>query len=179
MAQNGTGFRWTPQRDQAAQLVAEDSLTDEAIASEVGVSRRQLARWKCDGEFAARVEEIRKTLGDLALRHVISKRHRRVRALDERWEKLQRVIAERGAAKEMAKVPGGRTGLLVRTVKGLGTGDNFRTVEEYEVDTGLLRELREHEKQAAQELGQWSEKRELTGADGGPVPISIVEFVDA
>lgn len=30
-----------------------------------------------------------------------------------------------------------------------------REIEEYELDTGLLAELRAHEKQAAEELGQW------------------------
>lgn len=46
-------------------------------------------------------------------------------------------------------------------------------VYEYELDTGLLKELREHEKQAAQELGQWTERKELSGPDGGPIPVSL------
>ena len=45
-------------------------------------------------------------------------------------------------------------------------------VEVASLDVGLLKELREHEKQAAQELGQWTEKRELTGKDGGPIEIA-------
>lgn len=61
----------------------------------------------------------------------------------------------------MKDVPGGNTGLLVRTTKGIGSGDTFQIVDEYAVDTGLLRELREHEKQAAQELGQWIDKSEV------------------
>jgi hypothetical protein len=44
-------------------------------------------------------------------------------------------------------------------------------VEEYEVDTGLLKELREHEKQAAQELGQWSDKAR---AEQGPIDVKVV-----
>jgi hypothetical protein len=47
----------------------------------------------------------------------------------------------------------------------------------YKVDTRLLAELRNHEKQAAEELGQWSEKRELPG-DERQTDITIT-FVDA
>jgi hypothetical protein len=65
---------------------------------------------------------------------------------------MHQVIAERAADPEMQAVPGGKTGLLVRSTKGLGSGDNFTTVEEYEVDTALLKELREHELQAASEF---------------------------
>lgn len=57
----------------------------------------------------------------------------------------------------MPDVPGGKTGLLVREIKSIGAGPNSREVEEYKVDTGLLKELREHERQAAIELGQWQE----------------------
>ena len=54
--------------------------------------------------------------------------------------------------------PGADTGLLTRTQKRIGSGDSAVTVEEYQVDTGLLKELREHEKRGVQELGEWSEK---------------------
>jgi transcriptional regulator with XRE-family HTH domain len=43
---------------KAARMVAEDSQTDEQIAAKVGISRRQLARWKRNAEFAAHVQEI-------------------------------------------------------------------------------------------------------------------------
>jgi hypothetical protein len=55
----------------------------------------------------------------------------------------------------MASVPGGATGLLVRRVKRIGTGPSAGAVEEFAVDTRILRELRAHEQQAARELGQW------------------------
>ncbi|MFN3652212.1 MAG: terminase small subunit [Armatimonadota bacterium] len=42
-------------------------------------------------------------------------------------------------------------------------------VYEYAVDTGLLRELREHKMQVAKELGQITERKEVTGAGGGPI----------
>jgi len=39
----------------------------------------------------------------------------------------------------------------------------------YKVDAGLLDELRNHEKQAAEELGQWGEKRPLSGEGVEPL----------
>jgi hypothetical protein len=62
----------------------------------------------------------------------------------------------------MKGVPGGTTGLLVRTYKTLGSGESQRVVEEFTVDVALLKELREHEKQAAQELGHWIAKSDVT-----------------
>jgi hypothetical protein len=38
---------------QAAQLVAEDSQTDEQIAAKVGITKRQLERWKRQPAFAS------------------------------------------------------------------------------------------------------------------------------
>jgi class 3 adenylate cyclase len=55
----------------------------------------------------------------------------------------------------------------VRNVKGIGAGENYREVREYEVDVALLRELRAHEEQAARELGQWVDKVAPTSPDGG------------
>jgi hypothetical protein len=52
----------------------------------------------------------------------------------------------------MSKVPGGKTGLL-SVVK--------RKPLIVEVDTALLRELRAHEQQAAQELGQWQPESQV------------------
>jgi hypothetical protein len=52
-----------------------------------------------------------------------------------------------------------------------------RSVVEYEyaLDTGLLKELRELEKQAAIELGQWDQK--AAGSDGPNVEITITQVV--
>ena len=52
---------------------------------------------------------------------------------------------------------------MVRTFKGLGEGKNFQVVEEYAVDTPALRERRAILQQAAQELGQWDKRGEVTG----------------
>lgn len=159
-AQKKALWKWNKAKHDAAQLLAADEFTDQEIADRVGIIRNTLWVWKKSPEFAARVKELAEQLGDLALRYAIGRRARRLRALEDRWERLKRVIAERASALEMAGAPGGDTGLLCRTLKSIGAGDHAEKVEEYELDAALLKELREHEKQAAIELGQWSEKRE-------------------
>lgn len=164
-----TEFAWTKPRIEAAQLLAEDDLTDAEIASQVGVTRAGLAKWKVHPSFAGRVAEIVAEIESEIRIRGIARQMKRVDALQHRWLLMKRVIAERSEADEMQGVAGGTTGLLVRTFKVVGNGPDAHVVPEFAVDTGLLKELREHEKQAAQELGQWTEKKQVTGRDGSPL----------
>lgn len=188
----------TGRQEEAAALVAADLLSDSAICKRVGIGSRQtLHVWKQRPEFAARVAELRADIRANARLDGIASVDNRVAALNDRWRRLQAIIEAR--AVELADVPGGETGLLVREVQLVKLHDagpreddepdvemepqphggalkrTRRTREDilialkesvevvsYSIDTGLLRELREHEKQAAQELGQWKEKREET-----------------
>lgn len=175
-------FKWPGRSERAALLVAEDLKPDVEIAKEVGVSERQLERWKQHPDFAERVQEHRDAARALIRAEGIANRQNRVDALNDRWLRLHQVIAAR--AIEHANVPGGSTGLLVRQVRlvkvysattnpddvdepdaadVLISAKLSQEVAEYAIDTGLLKELREHERQAAQELGQWTEKQEHTG----------------
>lgn len=169
-------FRWSGRRERAALLVAQDELSDEQIAESVNVTRRALAKWKRAPEFAARVADLVAAMREAVRARGIAERQNRVDALNERWELMRKIVAERAAAQEMAQIAGGKTGLLVRQLKQVGVGREAQVVEEFSVDTGLLRELREHEKQAAIELGQWQEKREVSGPGGLPL-INTVEVV--
>jgi hypothetical protein len=168
------GFRWTPQAHEAAELVARDDLTNQQIAERFGVTRQALDKWKAHPEFKARVaqhvEEYRETVRSRG----IGLMERRVAELDDRWKRLRRVIDQRAADPAMEGVPGGDTGLMVATVARKFGKDGADGVElvKYELDAVLLRELRDHEKQAAQELGQWAEKKELSGPNGGPINLA-------
>jgi hypothetical protein len=156
----------TRKQAQAAARVAEDQQTDAQIAAAVGVSAVTLWKWKQRPDFAARVEEHKARWAAEIAQEGIANRQNRINALNDRWALMQRVIEAR-AADESMKGAGHETGLLVRTYKP----GKFRVVEEYKVDAGLLAELRAHELQAARELGQLVEKRELTGKDGGPLEV--------
>jgi hypothetical protein len=63
--------------------------------------------------------------------------------------------------------PGGATGFITRDFKS--TRDALIPV--YAFDAALMKERRELRKQIAQELGEWTEKHELAGRDGGPIAI--------
>jgi hypothetical protein len=169
MSLNVTKFVWTEPRAQAAALVAADDLSDDAIADAVGTTKRTLERWKLYPEFRARVQEHVAIAEVQALEHGIARRPKRVEVLNDIWQRGRRLIEAR--AQEHADVPGGDTGLLVRQVKLSARGDE---VEEYAVDTGLLKELREHAKQAAQELGQWVDKNALTDSKGQDVNLAAI-----
>lgn len=164
MQQDESNSKLSVKQEEAALLLVEGVLTDEQIAAKVGVHRITLIRWKKLEAFAARIE------GFLAdVRQEIRKRgiaivENRVAALQDRHDRMVRVISERAADPKMATVPGGTTGLLVHNVKSIGAGPTAEKVDLYEVDTGLLKEMREHEKQAAQELGQWTEHSDVTSA---------------
>jgi len=176
-ARKFTEFQWNGRREEAASLLAQDVLTDEQIAEKVGISRRQLANWKLVPEFAAKVASIVEETRQALQRRGIAERQNRVNALNDRWDRMQRIIAAR--AEEYRNVPGGETGLFVREVQlvkvyngGDDPGDEddvlysakkFVEIERFSIDTGLLKEMRAHEEQAAKELGQWAEKIQQTG----------------
>lgn len=164
-------FKWTKPRERAALLVAQDDLSDEEIARKIGVVRATLETWKLQPAFKERVKGIVEATQKALLLKGITERQNRIDALNDRWAKMRQVVSDRGADPTMVRVPGGNTGLLVRTYKTVGQGANAKPMAEYSVDTGLLKEMRAHEEQAAKELGQWAEKSELTGANGGPIGI--------
>lgn len=147
-------FRWTDQRAKAAQLCADRNLTYAEIAAEVDISREMLYLWRQDPEFIDRVKFLKDEYKKQVLSLGIANRFKRVERQNSTWKKLQQVIAERAADPTMADVPGGTTGTIVRQLKGIGKGEDFQIVEEYVVDTGLLRELSRVEDQSAKELGQ-------------------------
>lgn len=90
----------------------------------------------------------------------IQTRAGRVLALAERRDALYQVLAERAACEDHQTVPGGKTGHVVTKLRQIGQGGPI--VTEHAVDIALLKELRETEKQIAQELGQWIEKTDET-----------------
>jgi hypothetical protein len=167
-------------KEIAAVLLAEDDLSDQKIADRIGITRKTLSNWKHIPEFSALVTDNANQIQAAMMRRVIAKRHRRLAVLDDLHEKSLRVIGER--AEEYQRlgnnpaeleddvsgitrtVPaGGETGLLVRQLRQVGTGHDAKLVEEFSVDVGLMREIRALHEQAAKELGQWTEKVNLSG----------------
>jgi hypothetical protein len=132
-----------------------------SVYGEAEGARQSAYRLLRNTQVSARVAELTTELSADLVAAEISDRNTRIQALQERWTRLRanlnQVLEERGA-EMVGVVPGGSTGLLMRDYKGAST-------PVYRLDPGvvaLLAELRAHEKQAAEELGQWVEKREET-----------------
>lgn len=168
-------FPWTKRREKAAYLVAENKLTDIEIAAQVGVNHGTIDRWKKRPGFQVRVKEHVETWRAAFKGQGIADRQARVDAANDRHRRLQQVIEERAKDPLVQDVPGGKTGLIVpepmlmKVYEAIdedsGTLKAIPRMSEmaykYSVDTGLLKEMRELEKQVAQDLGQWTEKIQL------------------
>lgn len=180
---NFTIRRWTAKHERAVPLVAEDKLSDEEIAAELGITRQWLDKWKRDPQFRERVEAYREEVRAALVARGIREKENRIRTYNDIHGKLLQVIEERAADPNLAHVPGGKTGLVVakpilakvyeEAAVELGDPENPEYVSdreylgsvkrsviefEYAVDTGTLKELREVSKQAAIEVGEWNEK---------------------
>lgn len=168
-------FLWTHPREEAAFLIAEDRLTDQAIADKLGICKRTLTNWKARPEFRLRVDEHVAEFKRLVRSRGLAILERRVDQMNDRWKRMQQVILERGASTEHGKFAGGATGLLVIQHKMLAE----EIVKEAAVDTGLLKEMRELEKQASQELGQWAENTVVEHRDGSGIVDAIQRKLDS
>lgn len=165
-------------------MVAEDRLSNEEIAREIGITRQALDKWKIQPAFRSRVEELRETLRTAIIAEGIANRQNRVDALNDRWRRMQSVIDARAATpppkawhsddgSESIDVPGWETGLLTEVVRKVGDVVEFR----YEIDAMILKELRAHEEQAAKELGQWVEKSDRA-SDQPVIRVTVLSGVD-
>jgi hypothetical protein len=165
-------FKWTGKKLRAAELIAANELSFTEIAIYLEITDRTIRKWKLCPEFTDKVKEKKVEIEAGMMRLAIAKKHKRVAGYNDIAQRLEKVIQERSEAAEMQAVPGGKTGLLCHDVKGIGKGDHFQIVDVYSVDTGLLKELRETKKQAAEELGQTGQKLALTDSEGNDEPIS-------
>lgn len=108
-----------------------------------------------------------------AITEGLARRAVRIRQKMERHALLKQIISERGDHVDMQDAPGGKTGLLALDYKGK---DADRAV--YKLDAALLKEMRDLEREIAVELGQWAERREVSGPDGGAIPVSISDLIN-
>jgi len=119
-----------------------------------------------------RISELRKRFREEATCEGVANSFARIRAKARRIGLLEQIRIERGQDVNIQEVPGGKTGLLVREYKG------HSDLPVYKIDTGLLKEMRDLEKEIAIELGQWTEKKELTGAGGGALLDPLVAALE-
>lgn len=162
---------------KVAGLLAIGEHTDAEIAVEVGVTDRTIRNWKRKPEIQEKTARLKEAILAETERQIISqgfaRKAQRIKRYNDRLELLDQVREERAADPAMADIPGGTTGLIVKTLKSVGFGENNMLVSEYGVDVPTLRETREIEKQMSMELGQWTEQHDITSA-GEAIPFTIV-----
>jgi len=73
------------------------------------------------------------------------------------------------------KVVGGESGLVVKKLNVVGSGRGAKVIEEHTYDPSPLNQLLAVNKQTAQEMGEWSEKRQISGPNEGPIEIANAE----
>ena len=140
--------------ERAAWLVAEDNLTDEEIAAEVKITRRQLTNWKLRPDFSARVSWHIAQITERVLSSGYCRTDKRVALLGKNIKRLEAVVAAQAQDPRVSDQPGAETGLITR--KDIPT--RFGTIQEYGVAVGILAEERALLKHIAQEAGQWTER---------------------
>jgi hypothetical protein len=104
----------------------------------------------------SRVRELQEPISAAVIALEISSRNSRVAALQKRWDaraRLDLILDQRGA--DMADLPGGASGLLVRDSKGKEADRLVPRI--VSVVVSLVAEHRGHGRQAAEELDQMSQ----------------------
>lgn len=122
-------------------------------------------------------EEIDRVLDELRAENILNKRNRleilvemsdRALAIREARAAHYQGLIEQGHDVE----PGAETGMLARSPKAIPTGGgDFEIVDEWSYDRPLAADIRSTLQQTAQELGEWNEKHQITGEDGGAIKI--------
>jgi len=152
---------WTWKRELVAKLIAQGDKSVAEIAAECRISKRGIYRWKAAPEFQARVREHVANCQRKVFSSGYCRKDNRVLQRTRMIEKCLAIIAERGARPEMAKIPSGTTGLLTVTVSQIGGG---RVATEYLTDTRTEEIIRANLREIAQELGEWKDLHEVSGA---------------
>ena len=93
-------------------------------------------------------------------------------AWEDAKEAAIEILEAEARAVDMQDAPGRKTGVLVREYKG------HSDLPVYKLDAALLKEMRDLEREIAIEKGEWTEKRELTGAGGEPLLDPLVAALE-
>ena len=181
----GEEFFWTRARSTAARLVAEDEISDESIAAAVNVSRKTLSTWKSRPPFKAAVVKLKDEFREKVLSSGFCDVKNRLKVRTELVEGFLAIKRERGQRPEMKAtrpvdptdpskgvikaVPGGESGLVCLVPKMVG---EEKFVEQIP-DTALANEIRVGLKEIAQDAGQYVEKHEIGGPNGGAIVVQM------
>lgn len=88
----------------------------------------------------------------------------RVSRLSELEQRMWGVVDARAKAYADSDVIGGETGIVVMQYKAVGSGSDAQIVEEYVADTALVKAIQSVYDDVAKEMGQRTEKVDITGS---------------
>jgi hypothetical protein len=83
---------------EAAQLVADDKLSNTEIGPGVGADEKQIERWKRIPAFQVKVDAILAEFDRNVRLRGIAVRARRIESYLADWDHIQTILRERGAA---------------------------------------------------------------------------------
>lgn len=162
-------FKWSHQKESAALLLAtEPNLTIPQVAQRAGCSPRAIDGWKVRPEFQGRIKELFDTWCKQIRSKGIALKERRLLSYLEAYEAIQVIKADR-AAEYAESGLGGKSGYVVKEMKTVAG----EPVAHFVFDRALMAEERELKKQLAIELGEFEQKLEVSGPDGGPIEMQL------
>lgn len=149
----GKPFEITAKHLKAARLFA-DGLSQAEVAEKLGLKLGLVRSWFDKPAFKTEIDGFVEADREAIRKEGIANKQNRIEEYDRRWREMKALMKARAEWEVLRdeNVPGRETGLLCRDFKGI--------MPVYKVDAALLREMRELEKQAAIEAGQWVEKTE-------------------
>ena len=136
----------------AAMLAAGRTIVETAKA--ISVDEKSIDKWKKTPEFLSMIQEATEVLRNRILSHGAAVKEYRIRAKRRRLGQLLCIARARGGDSTRGGAEWDKTGFMVQRLKGVGSGDNFLLTTEFELDTGLLREISNLEREIAEEMGE-------------------------
>ena len=157
----------TEPQEQAALLIAQGRLSQAVIAKRAEISKRTLTYWQKEPEFRETVARHRDAFRKAAeqQREEISKlglalRRERIFQKMRRHAHLREIQLARSKDERILNYLGQDTGVAAGLICVRYKGKDA-TQEEFVLDTGMLAEFDELERDIAIEVGDWKEKHEI------------------
>jgi hypothetical protein len=170
-----TGRLLSHLENRYVDLIIQGNLSQKQIQQALAIPHISLLRrLERDPDIRQHIEDQLETFRRHILQSGMARRELRIQNQNQRHQQIQSIINQRRRMIDPTDpfympgadlIPGADTGLLTRKLKAVGSGPAQRIVEEWELDTSLLQELRLLETQIAVETGQHREHRtlEITG----------------
>lgn len=157
------------------ELACGEGMNNRQIGEKLGVSQAQVTVWLRDPAVKAAISQFYATLTEEVSRLPIANKAMRIRDMQAILDKQDVIIDDRAKLYESNQA-GGRSGLIVKQVKTIGSGKDAYDVAEWVYDTALVKDRLALYKQAAQELGQFSEKStvDVTVTE----QVKVIQFVE-